>query len=207
MAQATVHKPHPKATVLEIEAVQHTSRGRPPLTVAVAPPKGERADWLVEKLGELGIDHLIWVTSERSVGSATSLRQKSERWRRLVAAAARQSNQTHLTTLDGPWPLEAWLKGHNSSNSAHKLLLTPQAPPLVWPKGPLPAQGLMALVGPEGGFSGQESALAVACGWQPVGLGATVLRVETAAVVAAAHLVHHVYCHADLPKEALGQTS
>jgi 16S rRNA (uracil1498-N3)-methyltransferase len=54
-----------------------------------------------------------------------------------------------------------------------------------WP-GAAEGEAIALAVGPEGGFTAEEVAAAVERGWQPISLGATLLRVETAAVVGGA---------------------
>lgn len=146
----------------------------PALTVGFAPPKGERPEWAVARLTELGVGRIIPLVAARSVvrwDSARWERQRS-RWSTVVRQAAMQSRQVRLPVLDPPAPVADILGGEMGAGLA---LAVPGAAP---PNGT--ESGL--LIGPEGGWSPEEEALAA----RTVGLGPGVLRTETAAVVGAA---------------------
>lgn len=139
-------------------------RPAPTLSVAVAPPRSnDRVRFIVEKLGELGADHLMWLTSDHGQARAPRV-EKSMQW---AQAALEQSRGAWLMAI--------------SDNVAPADLPGPRW--FVHPGGgPLTAPGgdVTLVVGPEGGFSAAE----LACADTTVGLGARVLRVETAALVA-----------------------
>jgi 16S rRNA (uracil1498-N3)-methyltransferase len=148
--------------------VVHEPAPDPPVTVAFVPVKGERSEWVVQKLTELGVDRIVVMTSARSVVRWVGQRERAamERLRRVAAEAAAQSRRVRLPEVEGVLPLQA--AGH-----LHLALAEPGAPPL--------AQGCSGVaVGPEGGWADSELAL----GWPTVGLGQHVLRAETAAVAA-----------------------
>jgi 16S rRNA (uracil1498-N3)-methyltransferase len=142
-----------------------------PLTIAVAPPKGDRMDWLVQKCTEVGVDHLVVLTAERSVvrWDGDRAERQLRRLRRVAVEAAMQSRRVRLPTITGPVPATELLPGAVAAE--------PSGRPLA------PADTIVA-IGPEGGWSPVELAVAA----DTVSLGETVLRVETAAVVAAALL-------------------
>lgn len=140
-------------------------RPAPALSVAVAPPhSADRVRFIVEKLGELGVDRLSWLKSE--FGQARAPRtDKSVQWAR---AALEQSRGAWLMAVgDNVTPAE--LPGP-------RWFVHPGGGPL-----PVPSGEVTLVIGPEGGFSPAELAEADTT----VGLGARVLRVETAAVVVA----------------------
>ena len=147
-------------------------RPTPMLTVAVAPPRSaDRVRFIVEKLSELGADRLVWLTSE--FGQARAPRaDKSIRW---ASAALEQSRG-------------AWLMAISDSVA---LTEVPQPRWFVHPGGgplPVPSGDVTLVIGPEGGFSPAELRQADTT----VGLGARVLRVETAALVAAGLVLRHL---------------
>jgi 16S rRNA (uracil1498-N3)-methyltransferase len=145
-----------------------------PLTVAFAPVKGDRPEWTVQKLTEIGVDRIVPVMADRSVVRWTGERaaKQVERLRRIAREASMQSRRCRLPVLDGPRP-------------ATDVLAEPGAV-AAEPGGPPPSgTDRVLVVGPEGGWS--ESELEQAVG--TVGLGPNVLRAETAAVVGAALLV------------------
>ena len=141
-------------------------------TVAVAIPKADRPEWLVQKLTELGIDRIVLLHAERSVvhweGERTD--RHVAKLRRTTVEALQQSRGIWLPEIVGPVP-------------AREVLA---AVPIAEPGGRALAPTDRGIaVGPEGGWSPAELDLAV----DRVSLGPTVLRVETAALVAAARLV------------------
>jgi 16S rRNA (uracil1498-N3)-methyltransferase len=143
-----------------------------PATIAVASPKGERLDWLVQKCAEIGIDRLVLVSAERSVvrWDADRGARQLDRLRRIAAEAVLQSRRVWLPEVAGPVPAVDLLPSAVAAEPGGRPLL--------------PGDRTVA-VGPEGGWTPAELELAV----DRVSLGHAVLRVETAAVVAATLLV------------------
>jgi 16S rRNA (uracil1498-N3)-methyltransferase len=142
------------------------------VTVAVAPPKGERLDWLVQKVTEIGVARLLLVAAERSVVRWDGERaaRHLERLRRIAAEASMQSRRVWLPEMCGPVPAADAL--------ARSVVAEPGGRPVT-------TADRSIAVGPEGGWTPAELALAP----DRVSLGPHVLRVETAAVVAATLLV------------------
>lgn len=141
----------------------------PVLTVAFAPVKAERAEWVVQKLTELGVDRIVVIAAARSVIRWNGERERAalERLRRVATEAACQSRRVWMPEVSGVVPLAA-LGGDGLA------LAEPGAPRL----GP---HCTGVAVGPEGGWDAAELEM----GWPTVGLGPNVLRAETAAVAAA----------------------
>jgi 16S rRNA (uracil1498-N3)-methyltransferase len=152
----------------------------------VAPPRAERAAWLVEKATELGVTAIRWIATERAVRdeSAWSHAQLA-RLRRVAIAAVEQCGRAVVPEVTG---------GRALRESFEQLDLAPR--PLVvldgaGARGAVPAApggeppGLKIVVGPEGGWTDDELALFERAGAPRWSLGERVLRVETAAVVAA----------------------
>lgn len=147
----------------------------------VAAPKPERAAWLVEKATELGVVAVRFLASERAVRDVDA--KSLTRLRRIAGAALEQCGGARLPALSGPHEL-----GDLPRLAAGGILfvLDPAA------REPMPLGGDGAgvvLVGPEGGWSNEELAAFIASGASRVNLGKRVLRVETAAVMAAAILL------------------
>lgn len=162
------------------------------LTLAVALPKGDRQKWLVEKLTELGVTRLVPLIAERGV--AQPVESALARLRRSVIEASKQCGRNRLMEIGEPTVLvqgprsnvqsqESGIRGQGSGVS-QRLLADPSGKPLgIVERAP---GAMIAAVGPEGGFTPAELAAAVECGWQPVSLGKSILRVETAALAIAA---------------------
>lgn len=153
------------------------------LTVAVALPKGERQKWLVEKLTELGVARLVPLVTERGVAEATTA--AIARLHRGVIEASKQCGRDTLMEVGAPASVATVVA--NRAPEVIGLVADPHGQPLEtagWPE----RADVVGLVGPEGGFTPAELALAEAAGWRRVALAAHVLRVETAAVALAARL-------------------
>jgi 16S rRNA (uracil1498-N3)-methyltransferase len=147
----------------------------PLVTVAFSPVKGERPEWAVQKLTELGVDRIVPLVAARLVVRWTGDRGEAvvARWRRVAREAAMQSRRAWLPVVEQVVPFgvaAAW----------------PGAALAVGGGDPPSLDRPVVLVGPEGGWSEDELAVP---GVATVGLGPNVLRTETAAVAAGALLV------------------
>src|SRR5687767_15989799 len=78
-------------------------------TIAAAVPKGDRADWMVEKLSELGVEEFIPLASARSVVLPEG-RNKRERWVRIATEAAKQSRRGGVMRVGELTPVAEALK-------------------------------------------------------------------------------------------------
>ncbi len=142
------------------------------LWVAAAVPKGDRADYLVEKLTELGVSRFVPLVTARSVVVPKSV----EKFERMVIEASKQCGRNRLMRVERPQSWAAFA-GRAELPADRVILHTADAEPLTPAAGPR-----VVAVGPEGGFTADEVAVA---GWRRASLGPRVLRVETAAVAAA----------------------
>ena len=149
------------------------------LTIASAVPKGERADWMIEKLSELGVWQFIPLATERSVVLPGGT-NKRQRWERLAIESAKQSHRQGVMQIGDLTPLAAaitsgwYLSPESGTRSINQSLAE------------LKAGELRLFIGPEGGWTDPEHAAFDAAGLTPVRLTDTILRIETAAVAAAA---------------------
>jgi 16S rRNA (uracil1498-N3)-methyltransferase len=172
-----------QTVTLEVLSRHEVNRELPwPLMLGVALPKGERQRWLVEKAVELGVTRLVPLQTARAV--AQPLERVLERLRRTVVEAAKQCGRNRLMDIAAPQSLAAFLEA--SAAGALRLLADPDpaAVPLARIAPPPLGRTVAIAIGPEGGFDADE--LQAAVGWQRVSLGPRVLRVETAALAAAA---------------------
>lgn len=146
----------------------------PTLTIAAAIPKGDRLEWMVQKLVEVGVSVICLTDFARSVVRWDAARAAAQvtRLERIARDAAMQSRRVWLPRLTGPVPVAAVLADHHGSEV---LVADPDGEALQ----PAVAARIV-VIGPEGGFQPQETE-----GARCVSLGRHVLRVETAAVVAA----------------------
>lgn len=156
------------------------------LSIACALPKGDRQKWLVEKLVELGVIRLIPLKTERGV--AQPVDNAIERLARGVIEASKQCRRNRLMRIE---PACSWDELARSGGDGPRLIAHPGGAPLTSLIERTPSSVLVA-IGPEGGFTDEELRVALLAGWQSVGLGPRILRVETAAlaVSAAIGLLH-----------------
>ena len=163
--------------LVSVDDVSHEEKTGETLSVALSPVKGDRTDWAVEKLVEVGIDRIIVLAPvERSVVKWDDKKSGAniDRYRRIARAAAAQSRRVFLPVVEGPLSLSAVLAGGGVA--------------VAEPGGATGLAGITTVVvGPEGGFTTDEVASARAT----VDLGPTILRADTAAVVAGTLMVAH----------------
>jgi 16S rRNA (uracil1498-N3)-methyltransferase len=137
----------------------------PDVRVAAAAPKGNRLDWMVEKLAELGVREFLPVRFARSVATVSADRLR--RLERVAIAASKQSGAPLMRILPerpvDEVPPDALLLDRSAGRPVE------------------PGEGWL-LVGPEGGLTGKEMERFA----RRALLGPTILRIESAAVVAAA---------------------
>lgn len=152
------------------------------LLLAQALLKSDKLDVVVEKATELGVSGLIFFSCARSLGRVAAGREA--RWERVARSATKQCQRSSVPTIIGPISFDELLSQYTAT-----LRL------LFWEGGPvdglLAAQrahpqtdSVLAVVGPEGGFSAAEAQRATAAGFRSVGLAHRILRAETAALVA-----------------------
>ena len=155
--------------------------------------KPDKFEWVLQKATELGAARFVPIIAERSVtGSVRSMRR--ERWERIIQEAAEQSGRGLIPALAEPAYLKAALD--TESQTLSRVGATEQAHVAIMPelcgsetilsplrKGGRP-QTASIYIGPEGGFTEDEIAIAQGAGVAIVTLGPRILRAETAAVAA-----------------------
>lgn len=153
-----------------------------PITVAFALTKGAKPEWVVEKLTEVGVDRVAGFVGDRSVVRWDDSRtgRAVERWRAVARGAAMQSRRAWLPEILGVVSLIS-LQGDHSGARVGAGAGVVRADR---DGRPLDLDVRTVLIGPEGGWSEDERSGVPAS----VSLGPTVLRAETAALVAGAAL-------------------
>lgn len=157
----------------------------PALYLYQAPMKKERWEWLIEKITEIGVSHLIpLMTRFTEVDATQKFEKKSERWEAIARSACEQSGWSTPPSIREPVKFEDAL----INTPGMKLLFyEKEAPPLMEAlAGAAPHDAVSLFVGPEGGFSGEEVELARESGAFIVSLGRQIFRSETAGIVASA---------------------
>jgi 16S rRNA (uracil1498-N3)-methyltransferase len=156
-----------------IGPIARDDAAQPAITVAFALVKGERPEWVVQKLTEVGVDRIVPFVAERTVvrWDDDKAARNHGRLRTVAREAAMQCRRSWLPTVE---PIARF----------DDLVARPGATLADRSGGPPTLDHPVVLIGPEGGWSERERAGGVPI----VGLGPTVLRAETAAIVAGAAL-------------------
>jgi 16S rRNA (uracil1498-N3)-methyltransferase len=156
------------------------------VALGVPLPKGDRQKWLVEKAVELGVARIVPLRTKRSV--AQPVEQALTRLRRTVIEASKQCGRNRLMQIDDP---QDWSHFVAANADVHcRLLAHPQSESETAAVAIIPQDvPVLLAVGPEGGFTDEEVALALAAGWRTLDLGPRILRVETAALLLTALVI------------------
>jgi 16S rRNA (uracil1498-N3)-methyltransferase len=179
-----------KSVTLEVAVPVEVARELPYRVEVAAPlPKGDRGDFLVEKLTELGATRFVPLRTSRTVVEPRE--SKLDRLQRVVVEASKQCGRNvlmevgrltdwddHVRAIAGAARRRvAHLKPRGADGDGARRGESPRPTP--------PAEDVSVAVGPEGGLTPAEVETAVAQGWEVVDLGPRILRVETAAIALA----------------------
>lgn len=164
--------------------------------------KSARFEWILEKGTELGVSVFSPVLCRRSMaGLDDAGAAKIQRWHRILQEAAEQCGRSRVPELLPIRPLMhalndippraialmPWEEEHNLSLRA---ALQPVGATLASPSRKSSPTTVVLFIGPEGGLMAEEVRLAQRFGVQAVSLGPRILRAETAALVAVAHVMY-----------------
>jgi 16S rRNA (uracil1498-N3)-methyltransferase len=161
----------------------------PPLQIWLAQgvSRGERMDYTIQKAVELGVSRIIPLFTEHCGVQLQGerLEKRIKHWQGVVISACEQCGRNRIPPVDTPVTLTQWLA---MPGKGLRLVLAPDAEHSL---AQLPAPGgpVTLLIGPEGGLSDQEIALAKQAGYSGLRLGPRILRTETAALAALAALL------------------
>jgi 16S rRNA (uracil1498-N3)-methyltransferase len=167
-----------KRMTLVVEGKTREPESIPDVWLAFAPVKRAQTDWLVEKATELGAARLIPVMTQRTVAE----RVRTDRLESIAIEAAEQCGRTRVPEIAEPLLLRRFID--ELAPSRHLYFADENGgDPLVdsFAEGPA-----AILIGPEGGFTGDERAFVQGAGAAAISLGPRILRAETAALAALA---------------------
>lgn len=163
-----------------------------PLHLGIGWIRWPRLEWLVEKLTELGVVELslLKLQHARYQTEAKISAAKMTRLQRIAQNAATQCERFTPLIIHPPRELKTWLKYLNPDNTQRFLLLSREnAQPLSKAKITQTKRSA-CLIGPEGGFTSEETQLALDYKFSPISLGERILRSETAAIAVASILLN-----------------
>ncbi|HTV48760.1 MAG TPA: 16S rRNA (uracil(1498)-N(3))-methyltransferase [Phycisphaerae bacterium] len=181
--------------------IQQDPLPSPRITLACAIPKADRAQTLVEQISQIGATRLIWLDCRFSVVRPGAEGGKMNKWRRLAVESAKQCGRSWLLDIQPPQNLPPVLE-MALMEKAKIFWADPQADQLLLSAAQehksSNVQSIFILIGPEGGWSEEESQSLSALSKDgrviPVKLGDNILRIETAALAATA-IVAQVFNH------------
>ncbi len=166
-------------------------KSAPQITLVLAIFKFDRMEWAIEKCTEIGVTRIIPVIARRTDAHlATAAVKRHERWQRIVRQAAEQSRRSAPPEITAPVKLKE-LDGILPAGALTRVVLaeslaeSEEDARLGDMLQSQPSEVALA-VGPEGGWADAELAWFYETGWVAASLGNTILRAETAAIVATA---------------------
>ena len=179
---------NPKGAEAEVLEAFPSWGGHPyRLTVACCPTKNnDRFEWFVEKATEVGVDRIVPVIGERSERKV----YKTDRALRIALSATKQSLKSRIPEIAEPVSVKDFILSEGEVGKSLKLIAycfegDTKRISIQEALQANDGKDVVVLIGPEGDFSPEEARLAVEHGYVPVHLGASRLRTETAAVLAA----------------------
>jgi 16S rRNA (uracil1498-N3)-methyltransferase len=167
-----------KACAFEVIKEEFTPRKPFSIHLAIAPTKNiDRMEWMIEKLGELGVDQVTFLRTEHSERS----KLRTDRLEKKAISAMKQCGSTYLMKVNDVLSFKQFID--NTSESQRFIAHVDQDHHYLTSVAH-PNQSTTQLIGPEGDFSEDELKAAIASGFRPVSLGKNTLRTETAGLVA-----------------------
>lgn len=183
---ATIERIERREVIVRVDAFADVER-EPALAVNLvqAVAAGDAMDYAIRKSVELGVAALQPVITARSapLGEGTRGAKKRERWQNVAIAACEQSGRNRVPVVGAAVPFAQWLAAR--ARVTPGIVLAPDGA-VVLAEIAAPADAIDVVVGPEGGFTGDEIGAAVRTGLVAVRLGPRVLRTETAGPAALA---------------------
>ncbi|UUC44436.1 16S rRNA (uracil(1498)-N(3))-methyltransferase [Flavobacterium cerinum] len=153
--------------------------------MAVAPTKmNDRYEWFLEKATEIGVNEITPIICDHSERKVI----KTERFDKIIQSAMKQSLQFHLPKLNEPITFKQFLAQKQQGNLC--IAHCEETQKTLLKNVIQPNERYTILIGPEGDFSEKEIQNALELNYQPVSLGNTRLRTETAAIVACHSIVY-----------------
>lgn len=165
-------------------------------------PKGDKMEFIIQKMVELGVYEIIPVAMQRCVVKLDDKKAKSKiaRWQGIAEAAAKQSKRgivpqihtvmsykealAYAADMDCrlvPYEMEETLDGASGMEGTKKLIEAIQ-----------PGESVAIFIGPEGGFEDGEIQSAISQGMKPITLGKRILRTETAGMTVMAWIMYQL---------------
>jgi 16S rRNA (uracil1498-N3)-methyltransferase len=190
-----------RASVLTFETFQSPTESPLEIILLQALPEKERMELIIQKATELGVSTIVPFKSEKSISleERETKQKKAHRWQEIAVKAVQQSRRAKVPSVEGYRSFEKalevckddglkillWEKEGESLKEVLKRFSALHPPFKKGGEGGFKTNRpgrVYIIIGPEGGFSGEEVKLAKRHGFIPVKLGQRILRTETAAI-------------------------
>lgn len=193
--RCVIMEPHHKHTSVEIIETEETPNHWPCLiTLAVAPTKhADRMEWLLEKAVEIGVDKVVLLRCQRSERKAMKL----DRLEKVMVSAMKQSLKGVMPEIEEVTSFKKFVEGAAPGSQKFFGYCSKEYPRKDFSKEYAAGSDVVIMIGPEGDFTPEEVAMAVAAGFVPVTFGESRLRTETAALygVTAVHVLNQLFAN------------
>lgn len=208
LCQCTLVSVDQRSIECTVESVG-TAGGDPDVhvTIGMALIKGERFEWALQKLAEIGVASIVPIITTRTVvrldlGDAKGAQSKLSRWQAILKEAAEQCERGTIPHIVPPKKLTEFIEGSAAGGTESLTFICVERLQVASLKdifleyacgrkdlSATKDQTITLVVGPEGGFTDDEIEYAQSRGAKPVSLGPRILRAETAAIYAAAQVI------------------
>lgn len=180
VAKTSIENANDKKCVVKVITTETKSKNRDYyLHVAIAPTKNnDRLEWFLEKATEIGVDEITPIICENSERKIIKL----ERLEKMVISAMKQSLQFYVPKLNAAISFSDFLK--TDFDGIRCIAHCEDGKKKSLKNNTKPKQNILILIGPEGDFSQNEINKALQENYNPISLGKTRLRTETAGIVA-----------------------
>ncbi len=207
---------HTGVTFQVVSRQEATAEPATHITLYQAVLKGERFGWALQKGVEVGVSAFVPLICERNiVDDMTAIEHKRPRWEQIIREAAEQCGRSRLPALLPAQLFRQAVKSSQPLDRGTSEVAAVSSAAGGMPAGPvrlIPWEGerethlraalaacnaaadrrIQIFVGPEGGFTAEEIALARSYGIRPVTLGPRILRAETAGIIATALILYEM---------------
>lgn len=177
---AEIIEPFKKQTSIKLLSTSFTEPKDRKIAIGISLLKNiSRFEWFLEKVTEIGVDHIITLRCSRSERQ----NMRKERMQNIIISAMLQSRQVWLPKLIEPENFDEAINHLHFKNKFIAHCAPGDKPGLLNSMASLEGDRI-TLIGPEGDFTQQEIQLAIAQGYTAVSLGKNRLRTETAGIAA-----------------------
>jgi 16S rRNA (uracil1498-N3)-methyltransferase len=182
-----------EASILIFDTFASPTESSLEIILLQALPEKERMELIIQKATELGVSAIVPFKSERSISleERETKQKKAHRWQEIAVKAVQQSRRAKVPKIESYRSFQEALN-FCGKDGLKILLWEKKGEPLREILKQNHPQKVYAVVGPEGGFTEEEVALAKDKGFVPVKLGQRILRTETAAITLVAILQYEL---------------